>query len=156
LAGTDPKRTAVRIAVLIVAAYITFAYILMPVRGVGVSMLPTIEPGDLIFVNLLAYRFREPGRGDIVAVQIAGRSVVYVKRLVALPGDRIEIDDGVLRVNDEIVEEPYVVNRARWRLGPVTLGPDDYFVVGDNRGMPIAQHDLGTARRTRLIGPKAF
>lgn len=80
MVGANPRRTALRVVVLIVSAYIMFGHLLMPIRGFGVSMEPTIEEGDLLFVNRMAYRFRVPQRGDVVAVQIAGRSVVYVKR----------------------------------------------------------------------------
>ncbi len=156
IAGRHPRRTAVRVLVIIVGAYIVFGYLLMPIRGVGVSMEPTIVEGDLIFVNQVAYRFRAPARGDIVAVRIAGRSVVYVKRLLALPGDRVAFVDGVLWRNGVPVDEPYVSRRAGWQLDEVTLGADDYFVVGDNRGMEMAQHEFGTARRNRLIGPRIF
>jgi signal peptidase I len=156
VAGSDPRRTAMRAAVLVAAAYLTFSYAVLPVRGVGISMQPAIEDGDLLFVNMLAYRFRAPRRGDIVAVRIGGRSVVYVKRLLALPGDRVAFVDGVLWRNGEPVDEPYVLQRAPWQLEEVTLGSDDYFVVGDNRGMPMAQHDFGTSTRDRLIGPRIF
>lgn len=156
IAGRHPRRTAIRVLVIIVGAYIVFGHLLMPIRGVGVSMEPTIEDGDLMFVNRVAYRFRAPARGDIVAVRIAGRSVVYVKRLLALPGDRVAFVDGVLWRNGVSVDEPYVSKRAGWQLDEVTLGADDYFVVGDNRGMVMAQHEFGTARRNRLIGPRVF
>jgi signal peptidase I len=156
LAGAHPRRTAIRAAIIVALAYVTFAYVLLPVRGVGISMEPAIEQGDLLFVNRLAYRFREPRRGDIVAVRIAGRSVVYVKRLVGLPGEQVEIDGGQLFINGARVDEPYVIKRAPWNLGPVTLGADQYFVVGDNRGMRIDQHEMGTATRDRLIGPKIW
>lgn len=156
IAGSSPRRTAVRAALLIAAAYLVFGYVLMPVRGVGVSMTPTIESGDLLFVNRLAYRWRKPALGDIVAVKLAGSSVVYVKRLVAEPGDRVAFVDGVLWRNGAAVDEAYVQHRSAWNLREVALGEDDYLVVGDNRGMPMAQHEFGLARRERLIGPKAF
>jgi signal peptidase I len=156
VAGANPRRTLIRAVVLIASAYVVFGYVLMPVRGLGVSMEPTIVQGDLLFINQLAYRVRDPQRGDIVAVRVAGRSVVYVKRLLGVPGDRIAFIDGALWRNGEPVDEPYVVKRADWDLHEVTLGADDYFVVGDNRGMPMEQHDFGTSTRQRLIGPKAF
>ena len=156
VAGSNPRRTLVRAVGLVVGAYVVFGYVLMPVRGVGVSMQPTIAQGDLLFINRLSYRFRDPQRGDIVAVRVAGRSVVYVKRLLALPGDRVAFVNGVLWRNGEAVDEPYVIERADWELTEVTLGPNDYLVVGDNRGMPMAQHDFGTSTRDRLIGPTAF
>jgi signal peptidase I len=156
IAGRHPRRTLVRVLVLISVAYVVFGHLLMPIRGVGVSMEPTIVEGDLLFVNQLAYRFREPARGDVVAVRIAGRSVVYVKRLLALPGDTVAFVDGELWRNGVPVDEPYVTKRAGWQLDPVTLGDDDYFVVGDNRGMAMAEHEFGTASRARLIGPRVY
>ena len=141
---------------MIAFAYLMLGYVLLPVRGVGISMLPTIHEGDLMFVNRQAFRFREPRRGDIVAVQIPGRAAVYVKRLVALPGDRVAIDHGVLTIDGTPIDERYVEHRAPWELPAVTLAPDEFFFVGDNRGMPMAQHDMGIATRSRLIGPMAF
>ena len=156
IAGANPRRTAIRAGVLVLAAYVVFGHILMPVRGLGISMEPTIESGDLMFINRMAYRFREPRRGDIVAVRMAGRSIVYVKRLVALPNERLRIDAGAVSVNDSFVNEPYARKRDDWWLDEVMLGPDDYFVVGDNRSMPMGLHEMGTVPRARLIGPLAF
>ena len=156
IVGSNPRRTFLRAGLLIASAYVVFGYVLLPVRGEGISMQPTIEQGDLMFINRLTYRFREPRRGEIVAVRVAGRSVVYVKRLLALPGDRIQFIDGVLWRNGDPVDEPYAKRREDWQLDEVTLDRDDYFVVGDNRSMPMAQHDFGTATRDRLIGPRAF
>lgn len=156
VAGSNPRRTLIRAAILVAAAYIVFGFVLLPVRGVGVSMQPTIEQGDLMFVNRLSYRWREPARGDIVAVRVAGGSVVYVKRLLGLPGDRIAFVEGVLWRNGEPVDEPYARRREDWRLREATLGANDYFVVGDNRSMPMAQHDFGTTTRARLIGPRIY
>jgi signal peptidase I len=156
LAGRNPRRTLTRVAILVGTAYIVFGYILLPVRGAGLSMTPTITSGDLIFINRLSYRFREPRRGDIVAVRMAGQSVVYVKRLLALPGERIKIDAGVVSINDEWLNEPYARKRDDWWLPEATLGDDAYFVVGDNRTMPMHLHDMGTVPRSRLIGPVAF
>jgi signal peptidase I len=154
--GANPRRTFIRAGLLIASAYVVFGYVLLPVRGKGISMQPTIQQGDLLFINQLTYRFREPTRGEIVAIRVAGRSVVYVKRLLALPGDRIQFIDGILWRNGDPLDEPYVRRRADWQLDEVRLGADDYFVVGDNRSMPMAQHDFGTATRARLIGPRAF
>ena len=156
LAGAHPRRTAFRAGSLIVLAYLTLSFVLLPIRGVGISMLPTIHEGDLMFVNRQTFRFRPPHRGEIVAVQIPGRTAVYVKRLVALPGDRVAIESGVLTIDGLPIDERYVEHRAPWQLPAVTLGPDEFFVVGDNRGMPMTQHDMGIATRSRLIGPRVF
>jgi signal peptidase I len=156
LAGADQRRTAIRATLLIVIAYVTFGIILLPVRGVGPSMTPTIQEGDILFVSRLSYQLREPRRGDVVAVRIARRSAVYVKRLVAMPGDRISIEKGIVLIDGRPIVEPYVVYRSPWELQATTLGPDEYFVVGDNRGMPMDLHEFGTASRARLIGPSVL
>lgn len=141
---------------IVAVSYLVFGVVLLPVRGAGVSMAPTIDSGDLIFINRLAYRLREPRRGDIVAVRMAGQSIVYVKRLLALPGDRLRIEGSAVWINGEVLEEPYARKRGDWRLEEARLGPDQYFVVGDNRTMPMHLHDMGTVSRARLIGPLAF
>lgn len=156
LAGTNPRRTLIRAGLIAGAAYLLFGVVLLPVRGVGISMEPAIQQGDYIFVNRLAYRFRDPRRGDVVAVRIAGRSAVFVKRLLGLPGDQIQFDGGILFVNGEPLDEPYVVKRAPWQLAPVTLAADEYFVVGDNRSMRMDLHEMGTTTRERMIGPQIF
>lgn len=156
IGGANPRRTLIRVLVLVTLSYIVFTYVLMPVRGLGISMEPTIDSGDLIFINRLAYRLREPERGDIVAVRLAGRSVVYVKRLIGLPGERLKIEAGAISIDGTYLNEPYARKRDDWWLQEVTLGADDYFGVGDNRSMRMENHDMGTTPRARLIGPKAF
>lgn len=154
--GRRPLRTAKRIAVVVGAALVMFTFVLLPVRGVGVSMDPTIRPGEFVLVSRLTFRVRPPARGDIVAVQLAGRRVVYIKRLVALPGERLAMRGGQMIINGERLDEPYVVRRQAWHLDEVLLGDDEYFVVGDNRGMPMAMHDMGTTSRARLLGTVVF
>jgi signal peptidase I len=156
IAGVNPRRTAVRVLVIVVVAYLVFGYVLLPVRGAGPSMRPTIDNGDLIFINRLTYRWREPRRGDVVAVRMAGQSVVYVKRLLALPGERVKIEAGAVAIDGAFLNEPYAQKRDDWWLTEARLGSDEYFVVGDNRSMPMHLHDMGTVPRGRLIGPVAF
>lgn len=154
--GRNPRRTLWRAAALVLASVVIFGYVLLPVRGEGISMVPTFRPGRLSLVNTLAYRWHEPQRGDIVALQMAGRRVLYVKRIIGLPGERVAIVDGTVMINGQGLAEPYVTHRARWRLPEISLDADEYFLVGDNRGMPLAQHELGTARRPRIVGKLLF
>jgi signal peptidase I len=152
LLGRRPSRTLVRVGVLIVVGVLTFGWLIVPVRAYGPSMLPTYRDGGLYFVNRAAYAWREPRRGDVVAIRLAGPHVLYVKRIVGLPGERVLILRGVVHVNGTALEEPYVVNRAAWHMRETPLGRDEYFVVGDNRGMRMELHDLGTVRRDRIVG----
>jgi signal peptidase I len=157
LVGRNPRRTLLRVAVLVAVAVVVFRWVLLPVRAQGVSMQPTYEPGSFHLVNRLAFARGAPARGDVVAIRLAGPGVVYVKRIIGLPGERVRISDGQVFVNDAPLEEPYVKHRsAAWSLPEAALGAGEYFVVGDNRGMPIGQHELGKTSRARIVGRVVF
>jgi signal peptidase I len=153
LLGRRPVATLVRVAILLLAAFVVFGYVLLPVRGEGPSMSPAIEHGDFMVVNRLGYWRSSPRRGDIVAVQLAGPRVVFVKRIVALPGERIRLERGIVLVNDAPLHEDYVRNRRPWTVGETTLAEDEYLVIGDNRGMAVGAHAFGKVRRRRILGP---
>lgn len=150
--GRNPRRTLARIAALVAGAYIVFGHLLIPVRGAGPSMLPTLQDGEFLFVNTLAYVGAGPRRGDIVGISLAGRRLMYIKRIVGLPGERLRIDAGTVYVDGVPLEEPYVERRRPWDIGEVVLGDDEYLVIGDNRGMTANNHDFGKARRERIVG----
>ncbi len=154
--GRDPRRTAVRILVLASVSFITFRWVLLPIRAEGISMLPTYQSGSLNLVNRLAYSSRTPSRGDVVAIRLAGPHLVYVKRIIALPGERLAIAKGQVHVNGVPILEPYVQNRRPWDVPEVTLTPREYFVIGDNRGMRAADHDFGRVDVSRIIGKVVF
>ena len=154
--GRNPRRTLIRIAVLAVLSFVTFGWVLTPVRVRGISMEPTYSDSSLKLVNRLIYRLRSPQRGDVVAIRLAGPSVLYVKRIIALPSERVSIVDGVVEVNGAPLIEPYVHKRAAWNYPEVTVGPREYFVIGDNRGMKMGDHDFGRVDARRIIGMILF
>ena len=156
LFGAHPGRTAARVFLLVAIALATFTWILVPVRAEGISMLPTFRSGSLKFVNRIAFMRREPRRGDIVAIRLAGPNVLYIKRVVGLPGERVAIREGVVYVDDVPLAEPYVRHRRAWDVPDVTLGPQEYFLIGDNRGMLPRDHDFGRAERSRIVGKVIF
>jgi signal peptidase I len=156
LVGRDPRQTLVRVAVLIAVSYATFGYLLLPIRGEGISMLPAFSGGQLGFVNVLAYVSRSPQRGDIVAIRMAGRRVMYVKRIVGLPGERLLISAGTVCIDGAPLAESYANGGSSWELPEVHLGANQYFVIGDNRRMSIQNHDLGATSRDRIVGKVLF
>ena len=156
LIGRNPRATLLRIVVLVSASLLVFGWILVPLRLAGISMLPTYRDGAFNFANRAAYWIGEPSRGDVVAIRMAGLHAFYVKRIVGMPGERVEIVAGAVTVNDEVLIEPTVVRRAQWNLPPVTLAPGEFFVVGDNRSMKIENHDLGRVNRRRIVGKLLF
>ncbi len=156
LFGTNPRRTTVRVLFLIIASLLVFRWVLIPVRTDGVSMEPTYESGRLNLVNRLAYRWSSPARGDVVAIRLAGLHVLYIKRIIALPGERVTITGGEVRIDDAPLNEPYVRYRRPWEHPEVQLGPAEYFVVGDNRGMAAADHTFGRVDAVRIVGRVVF
>ena len=154
--GADPRRTLVRVVVLAVISFITFGWVLIPVRAEGISMLPTFESGSLHLVNRAAFLNTRPARGDVIAIKLAGPHVLYVKRIIAMPGERVAFVKGQVYVNGAPLAEPYVRNRRQWDVPEVTLTSREYFVVGDNRGMRAADHDFGRVDVSRIVGKVLF
>jgi signal peptidase I len=142
----------VRILVLGAIAAAMLLWVILPVRTDGDSMLPTYTSGSFNVVNRLAYFNARPKRGDIVAIRLAGTSVVIIKRIIALPGERISVHDGSVRINDSELDEPYVRHNRSWDLEEVTLGPREYFVAGDNR----VASDVGRTEAERIVGRLMF
>jgi len=176
LIGRRPKFTVVRVVVLIVVAYVVFGFILLPVRIQGPSMLPHYRNGGFNMVNRLAYLRHEPRRGDVVAIRISGEeysgselvhdlkhlqlefgrlfrpSLMYMKRIVGLPGETIGFSRGQLLVDGKPLDEPYQKYFCDWERPPQKLGPHQFFVVGDNRTMRMEDHTFLAAERARIVG----
>jgi signal peptidase I len=152
LIGKSLGRSLIRglsVAVLLIAAS---RFLLVPVRAHGISMLPTYQEGQFIFVNRLAYRFSPVKRGDVVAITLKGEGAVLVKRIVGLPGESVRIVDGEVFINGFPLDEPYRKYYLPWNMQDGTVADDEVFVVGDNRSMSMEGHSFGFARRDRILG----
>lgn len=152
--GTSLKRTLLRALIISVLVFVTFKFILIPVRVQGGSMAPTYSNRGINLVNRLAYKRSSPQRGDVVALWLRpnGSSVVLMKRIVGLPGESIGFEGGCVTVDGVKLNEPYVIFDSEWNQGPVVCGHDEYFFVGDNRSMPIQYHTLGIVKRSMIAG----
>ncbi|MEY2959846.1 MAG: hypothetical protein RLZZ01_2414 [Actinomycetota bacterium] len=129
----------------------------------GQSMETTLDPGDRVFVNKMSYRLHEPGRGDVVVLhEITGSAERdLIKRVIALPGEQIEMTNCVVRIDGRVLDEPYldpaIVTPTRCG-GDVTaqMVPDDHvFVMGDNRPGSHDSRALGAVPYDDLVG-RAF
>lgn len=155
--GRNPRVTLIRLLVLAGLTVFAFREGFFPVRVTGISMLPGFRDGERRWISPMWARFNGLHRGDVVAIRTSGRQLLYLKRIVGLPGERVRIRKGEVLINDEPLSEPYVAaDRARWNW-PTNgmdraLGSDEFFVVGDNRGMPAASHYFGIAERKRILG----
>lgn len=118
----------------------------------GSSMEPTLHNGQYLVVSKVSYRFSEPQRGDIVVfISPIGAGEDYIKRIIGLPGERVEIRDGAVWINGYQLDEPYL-NSGIPYTGAWNLGPDEYFVLGDNRANSSDSHTWGPLPRRNIIG----
>jgi len=154
--GRRPRTTLFRIFVLVSLTYIVFHWMLFPVRVTGISMEPTFHNRSIKIVYRLAYRHSDPQRGDIVSIGELGKPEMLMKRIIALPGETYSMRSGQLFINGEPLAEAYVINRAPWQIPPFKLGPDEYLVIGDNRGMDQRDHYFGRTERRYIVGKVWF
>ena len=133
-----------------------FKFVLLPIRVEGVSMLPTYRENQVNFLNCVAYLFHPPRRGDVVGIRLAGKHVMFCKRIVGLPGEKVSFHEGQLYINGQPMEEPYVQRPCHWEHEAIQDGPDEYYVVGDNRSMDFYDHEQGRAERRRILGRVLF
>lgn len=163
--------TALVIAVLIKT------FLVQPFYIPSESMLPTIQINDRVMVNKLAVPFGEPDRSDIVvftdpsapereesfleavrrsvleAVGVSVREEDLIKRVVGLPGETVTIEDNRVHINGVPLDEPYLREGARMGdFGPVTLGPEEIFVMGDNREFSMDSRVFGAIPIDHVIG----
>ena len=136
------------LAALIIGTFLVFGFVLIPIRVTGISMYPTYPDRRINFINRLAYLHHEPQRGDVVGIRLAGDHLMLMKRIVGLPGETISFSSGVLFINGEPVEEPYLKTKGRWDLAPLQLPANVYYYVGDNR--PVSTR--GLVARRRIVG----
>ncbi len=145
------------ISVVIAAIVIVFLY--QPVKVEGTSMMPWLTDQERIFVNKFVYRFGEIERGDVVVFWFPlDSSKSYIKRMIGLPGDTVEIDRGAVIVNGRGVREPHVPQQYKDALSypPLTVPPGHYYVLGDHRNASNDSRTWGTVERERIYGKAVF
>ena len=134
-----------------VAALIQF-FVLEPLRVDGQSMNETLIHNEFILVSKADYWQQEPQRLDVVICRYPGREDTYVKRVVGIPGDTVEVRKDVVLVNGTALQEDYITYPADYDTGPVTLLADEYFVLGDNRIHSTDSHVIGPLKRDAILG----
>jgi len=125
-------------------------------RVQGDSMMPTLHEGEYLIINKLSYYLDEPQRGDIVVLHYPrDRSREYIKRVIGLPGDRVEIGDGQVRVNGVVLNEPYLANNPTYGNQSWVVPEGHYFVMGDNRNNSSDSRDWSFLPRSDIVGKAA-
>jgi signal peptidase I len=151
------------VGVALLVAILVRTFLLAHFVVEGTSMASTLTSGDRVFVNKLSYRLHDPNRGDVVVLhEIAGASERdLIKRVIALPGESIEMDDCVVTIDGLVLEEPYldpaVVTPGRCgdNFASTTVPDDHVFVMGDNRQGSLDSRDIGFIAYDDLVG-RAF
>jgi len=145
------------IIVALVLALVIRAFFLQVFWIPSGSMEPTLDINDRIVVNKVAYHFREPRRLEVVVFRGVPAMGVekkdLIKRLVGLPGEKLEVKDGKIYINDQPVAEKHTLNEDYANFGPVTIPPASFFVMGDNRPASADSRYWGFLPKSNLIGP---
>ena len=148
----DWRAVCIRIGVIAVATVLVCLFILRPMVINGESMMPTYSSRGFTVAFLPYFKLYDPQRQQIVILKHAGFNTFLLKRVLAFPGETVEMRDGVLYVNGKALDEPYVKNGCNWNLSPREVPKGKIFVLGDNRSMPIQNHMGGMIDRSRLAG----
>lgn len=147
------------ISVILAVLVILFLY--QPVKVEGTSMMPALVDQERIFINKFVYRFgiSDISRGDLVVFWFPGDPTKsYIKRVIGVPGDMVEVEDGTVVVNGRKLEEDYVLDEYRDRISmaPFKVQSDEYFVLGDHRSSSNDSRSWGSVPRRYIYGKAVF
>lgn len=136
--------------ILAVVLYFLIDLVVARVRVENISMLPTLEPGEFVLVNKISYQWGDVDRGDIVVFHYSEQED-YIKRVIGVPGDVVEINSGEVRVNDSLLDEPYI-SAAPQYSGSWEVPDGSLFVLGDNRNQSSDSHRWGFIDDESVVG----
>lgn len=150
---------AVQIVIVCVFAFIFVWYFGQRVSTIGDSMNPVLKNGDVVLVNRIIYDASSPKRGDVIVFRPNGNENIhlYIKRIVGLPGETLQIKDGMVYVDGEAITEKYETTQlvhAGLAEEEIVLGGDEFFVLGDNRenSEDSRMADIGNVKRSEIEG----
>ncbi len=136
-------------------------FLIQPFYVIGASMEPNFHDHEYLIIDELSYRIRDPQRGEIVVFKYPlDTKQFFIKRIIALPGERIKISDGIIKIYNQkypqgkaIKESAYLDEKVKTsKQVDVTLGGDEFFVLGDNRNFSLDSTNFGSVKRKLIIG----
>jgi signal peptidase I len=140
------------VAPALILAFVVHLFLAQATVVFGQSMEPNLEPHQRLIVDKISYRLHPPQRNDIVVIDLPDMDELLVKRVVALPGEIVEIREGVIFVNGEQITEPFPHDMTPYDMTPVILGPLSYLVLGDNRSNSNDSRSFGPVTRDQILG----
>jgi signal peptidase I len=142
-------------AVLI--AVVINLFLAQATQVLGQSMEPNLHTNQRVVVEKVTYRFfHGPKRGDIVVIKLPGQTEMLIKRVMALPGETIEVRNGEVFINGEKVQESWAIRQGGGSYGPKTIPPLHVFVMGDNRGASNDSRNFGPVHIDHIVGQAWF
>ena len=151
--------TSLYLLIVLVLTFLVVTYVGQRTKVAGSSMEPMLSDGDNLIVDKITYRFSEPERFDVIVFPFRyAEKTYYIKRIIGMPGETVYIDEeGKIYINGEVLEESYgkevIIDPGR-AYEEITLGEDEYFVMGDNRNNSSDSRDpvVGNIHRDEFIG----
>lgn len=146
------------VGIVLAATFLFITFVGQRTHVSGESMENTLDNGDQLIVDKITYRFKDPERFDIIVFPFHYKeNTYYIKRIIGLPGETVQIADGTIYINGEVLQESYgreVIQDPGLAAEPITLGEDEYFVLGDNRNQSSDSRDpsVGLIHRNEIVG----
>ena len=150
--------TILYLLIIVLLTWVIVTFVGQRTKVDGHSMEPTLSDGDNLIVDKLSYRFRDPERYDIIVFPYQhAENTYYIKRIIGLPGETVQVIDGYVYINGEKLDEHYgaeVMEDPGIAAEPIKLGDDEYFVLGDNRNnSEDSRHaSVGNVKRSYIEG----
>lgn len=138
---------------VVVGVFLVVMFVVTFQQVMGPSMEPTFYEGDVLLLDKLSYRFFKPSRNDIVVIEEDSKNMI--KRIIGLPGETISYKDNILYIDGESYKET-TIDVETADFGPITLGSDEYFVMGDNRINSMDSRDFGPVEKKHIVGRVAL
>lgn len=152
-------RDTFEIVFLALVLYLVISYAVQTVHVLGSSMYATLHDHDLLVASKITYKLHPPQRGDIIVFKPpSDEQRDFIKRVIAVPGDRIRIDKGVVYINGQVLKEPYLpepwTSNNSWPTDgrDTVVPPGDYFVMGDNRNHSSDSRTFGWVEQDAILG----
>lgn len=152
-------RDTLEIIFLALVLYVVIQYAVQTVHVLGSSMYPTLHDNDLLVASKISYKLHNPQRGDIIVFKPPDEaSRDFIKRIIALPGERLRIVNSVVYINGQVLHEPYLPEKWTYNNNwPATgqeqiIPPDEYFVMGDNRNHSSDSRTFGPIALDAILG----